>query len=271
MIKYTPFPINIIYSFNSQEQANYTANEFYAKGDKQMSEWMKATGRALREVTEDSAPIHSAARLQFEHTIKRELDRIARTEVGRLLFAGLNAAVPVWIMPDPDLFWAATTSRIMTVKEGGGIRIKINPDQFSGILDTTLVHELAHAVRRGHDRMYHFEFMRTEWPSVEEFIATQFENIYRSEQGNQKLLGQYLHVIGKYSSKGDIYRYFIEEPQMIQALKFCIDNEPMVKAITKLPAGRPEYNPFRDYLILERMALGKLQTPGSPAGKLIPI
>jgi hypothetical protein len=63
----------------------------------------------------------------------------------------------------------------------------------------------------------------------------------------------------------------IDTPLLIMALKYCLDQEAFVREISKLPLNTPQFNPFRDYPILERKALGKMQQSGMSAGKFMPL
>ena len=271
MIKFRNYPIHVVYSRHTQDDADNTAADFYNAGDKHMYEWMKSTGKVLMEIVEDSAPIYRQEALAYENAIKKQLDTIVATPVGKCLFDMLDPDTKIWILPDPNLAWSAQTWPIKTVKEGGGIRMHFNPEDWDEIVDDTLVHEFTHAIRFG---MKRFVPGRSpvpigDFPTLEEFMATQVSNLYRSSLGKTRLFGTYNYFPGKFSDKGTIYSEFIENPTYIMALRYCIDREPMVQRLSKFPIRHPEFNPFRDLPILERMALGKMQVPGYGAGKFM--
>ena len=272
MIQFLSYPIYIVYSRHTQESADGTAADFSVKGDRHMYEWMKTTGKFLMQIEEDSAPAYVKERTTYENTIRARLNQIHSTEIGRCIFHALNPTIKVWIHPNPNLFFQAVTYRPRTVKEGGGIRIQINPEDWVGTLDDTLVHELVHALRFSHNRIYPRQLSIGDYPTVEEFLATQISNTYRSLMGKTQLYGTYVEYTGKWASKGTIYSEFVESPLMIMALKYFLDKEPLASRVARLPLKRPDFNPFRDYSILERMALNKIGFKGSRgAGKFMPL
>ena len=270
-MQFRNYPIHIVYSRHSQDGADNTAAEFYISGDQHMYDWMKTTGKALMEIVEDSAPAYRQEALAYENAIKKQLDTIVATPAGKCLFDMLDPDTKIWILPDPNLAWSAQTWPIKTVKEGGGVRMHFNPEDWDEIIDDTLVHEFTHALRFGTKR---FAPGRTpvpigDFPTLEEFMATHVSNVYRSSLGKTRLFQTYNYIQGKFSDKGTIYSEFIQNPNFILALRYCIDREPLVQRISKFPIRHPEFNPFRDFAILERMALGKLQQTGYGAGQFM--
>jgi hypothetical protein len=184
----------------------------------------------------------------------------------------LNPDVPVYIMPDPNIRWVAWTSRILTAKQGGGIRIHINPEDFPGQDDDTLIHELTHALRRSTNRFHPVDgFSVGDFPTSEEFLATQVQNVFRSMKLRKGLYDVYNSTLGVFSDKGSIYKGFTEEPNFVGALEWCLKAEPLARHISRFPQNQPEFNPFRDFPILERMALGQGQMPGYGAGQFVPL
>jgi hypothetical protein len=280
MFQYLSYPIYVLYSVHNQEAADNIRAGFYASGDMHMYEWMNSyndpkapndagTGRALMEVTEDSAPAYQEEARRYEAAIRRLLDSIYSTTIGQYLFVMLDPNTKILIVPDPNLFWTATTSRILTTKQGGGIRIHINPEQFKDTADDTLIHELTHALRRSRNRFNPKQLPIGDFSTTEEFLATQVQNIYRSSKFRKGLYDVYNSKEGVWSDKGSIYRGFTEDPNYIIALRWCMDTEPLIRHASRFPIGNPEYNPFRDFSILERMALGKRQEAGYGAGNFV--
>jgi hypothetical protein len=161
--------------------------------------------------------------------------------------------------------------RVLTVKQGGGVRIHFNPKDFKDTADDTLIHELTHALRRSTGRFNPRQLPIGDFTTTEEFLATQIQNIYRSSLYKTGLYELYKSTEGKFSDKGSIYSGFINDPFFIIALKYCMDFEPLARHAAQLPAGHPAFNPFRDFPILERMALGKTQIQGYGAGQFVHI
>ena len=53
-----------------------------------------------------------------------------------------------------------------------------------------------------------------DFPTSEEFLATQVQNVYRSMKFRKGLYDVYNSTIGVYSDKGSIYQGFIDEPDL---------------------------------------------------------
>jgi len=229
-----------------------------------MHDWMLTTGMSKMEIVEDSAPAHRQEVVAYENIIRKQLDIIYNTEVGKCLLNLLNPQKKIWILPNPKLSSTAMTFPCKTVKEGGGIRIHFNPENWVGTEDDTLVHELTHALRFSYNRFYRKNILHDSYPDSEEFLATQISNVYRSSRGKSQLYGAYHYSEGYWSSKGSIYQAFVESPELIMALKFCLDYEELVSRIARLK--HLEFNPFNDYPVLERMALSKVG-----GGKFMPL
>ena len=272
MFQFKPYPIHVVYSRHWQEQIPNSAADFYVAGDNKMGDWMRKTGRSLMEIVEDSAPAYTAERLAWEQTMRSLLEKINKNIVGRMVLELLKPEIKVYILPDPDLFWAAVTHPMKTAKEGGGIRIHFNPEQWPGVADDTLAHELVHAMRQGNSRVIPYAERIKDWPNLDEFLATQVQNVYRSANGSKQLYDTYTYFQGKFASKGSIYSEFVhmEYAEPIRAIKNFMLHEPLAKKLAYLPVVHPEFNPFRDLPVFERMVLGRFQEPGSAAGTLVP-
>lgn len=269
MSQFRSYSIHVVYSVHSQNSADNTAAEFYNQGDMHMHHWMKTTGKALVQITPDSAPAHIHERMAYENGVKASLARICGTPIGLWVIESIDRGSKVWIHPNPNLFYTAVTHPAKTVKEGGGIRIHINLEGWGDTLDDTLLHELLHAARFSQDK-YDPRPVDDEFPSSEEFLATQVSNIHRSFLGQPRFYARYVDEHPT-ASKGTLYSTFVERPMLIMAIKFCLDHEPLAVRLARLPQHRPDFNPFRDYPVLERMALGKIQVGPHGAGKFMPL
>ena len=269
MIQFRTYPIYIVYSRNKQQSVFDVAYDYLREGDDKLYENIATKGMSRLEITDDD-PAYRGERIKFENTIKVYLDKLAGTEVGRCILDHLNRAEKVWILPDPFLKKVAQTKWSDTRNEGGGLRVRVNPEDWVGYLDDLLAHELTHAVRYTNNRISPKMLAQGgnfSGDSVEEFMATQVANLYRSSLGKKQLFASYVSdENGKpiLKDKGTIYSEFIQYPEIIMALKFCRDNEPLISRISKLPLKHPEFNPFRDVAVLERMAIGKIGIGGIP-------
>ena len=270
MIQYRTYPIYIVYSRHKQQSTFEVAYDYLQQGQDKTYENIAVKGMSRLEITDDE-PAYSGERIKFENTIKVYLDKLSDSEVGRCILSHINRAEKTWIIPDPFLKKVAQTKWSDTRKEGGGLRVRVNPEDWVGYLDDLLAHELTHAVRFTNNRISPKMLLKSglagnfSGDPVEEFMATQVTNIYRSSIGKKQLFASYSHdPNGKpiLQDKGTIYGDFIKYPELIMALKFCRDNEPLVARLAKLPLKHPEFNPFRDISVLERMAIGKLGVGG---------
>ncbi|HYJ90022.1 MAG TPA: hypothetical protein VEV84_01825 [Pyrinomonadaceae bacterium] len=276
MFQYLSFPIYVVYSMHWQEETGKMAQQFFAAGDRHMYDWFSdysqaktediGVGSALMEIVEDSAPAYFQEAKDYENAIKQSLDKIFSTTIGKWLFTMLNPDVKVFILPNPYLKGqTAMTSRVLTAKQGGGIRISFNPKPWGNMADDALIHELTHALRRGTNRYTLVAGLPIgDFPSSEEFFAVQISNIYRSSLRKTGLYEEYYSGTAS-SDMGSIYSDFADTPASIVVLKYFLDFEPLARHLALLPIGKPSYNPFRDFPILERKALGKGQSPGQRA------
>src|SRR5688572_10954384 len=153
MIKYRNYEIYILSSYQMQIGSDNTAFDFHVRGDRHMHEYMKyGTGSERMEILEDSAPAHRPAAILFENTVKAALDRISSTAVGRCVLEGLRIGQKVFIIPRPLKRHQAITEKVSEMG-GGGIRVKLNPEDWRENFDDTLLHELVDALRLSYDRL----------------------------------------------------------------------------------------------------------------------
>ena len=220
-----------------------------------------AISAAIRlELVEDLDSKYRAEIEAYETAVRRILTIIAHTSVGSKLLSMIRADAKIFIIPADWTQPLATTSS-MPQEEGGGIRIHFNPTVFRRVFisdrrapadeaEDTLFHELVHAMRMSNDRYGGRTLMDEAFGNTEEFIATQFENVFHAARRRSDVYGTYR---GGYLKRNEMYQYLIQDPQLIRALKFFLQTEPLAKAAVML--HQPEYNPFRDYKALEKRAL----------------
>lgn len=210
----------------------------------------------------------------YQNTIKSVLTTISRTSIGKRLLQMINPAQKVYIIPQ-DYDGPAKT-QTFTDEQGGGIRIMFSPKQFSSVyvgpqmvgnaVEDTLFHELVHAMRYSQDR--YFPRNLSSWDfnfNSEEFLAEQFANVYHSSRRESDFFSSYR---GSYLKKNEMYNYLEDDVELVRALKFYLDTEPLAKFAATLK--QPAYNPFRDHKELEEKSYlkffpqpeyGKFQTP----------
>ncbi|MGD9561884.1 MAG: hypothetical protein AB7F88_06665 [Pyrinomonadaceae bacterium] len=263
MIQFRNFPIYIVYSRNKQLSTFEVAYDYLQKGDDKSYEYVAVKGMSRLEITDDD-PIHKNEIRKYENTIKVYLDKVAASPVGRCILDHLNLAEKIYIIPDPYLKTTAKTEWSKTRNEGNGLRIRVNPEDWVGYLDDLLAHELTHAIRFSNNRISKEMLLQAghfAGDPLEEFLSTQVTNLYRSSIGKKQLYASYSYGPNRkpiLKDKGTIYGEFVQYPELIMAIKYCRDNEPLATRLSKTLPNQPEFNPFRDAKVLERMAINKL-------------
>ena len=198
---------------------------------------------------------------QYEATIYECLRKIESNPVGRVVLGLLNKQTTVWIIPKSD-----NDLKQCNCAQTGPLKYDIQKDgsyargagsgdtviQFRAELgDDTLFHELVHAYRysrrKFHPRIINVhDGRRSGSQSTEEFLAHQMENIYLS-QGHRPLTMDYAWA--RVSDKKTIYEFLLENTEMLQTLKFFMRHEYL--AMLAAHSFATDYNPFRDYAVLE--------------------
>lgn len=261
MFQFKPYPIYVLYSKHGQEHAFGNSKNFSLQGDDKMSNWMKTTGKYLREITEDTAPAHRHEVVAYENAVKKQLETIVSNNIGRLLFSLLNPNVKIWIVPiveeeSGECGCTAVTTPINDLKSGGGIRVLLNPSDLGANADDILFHELVHAYRASYKK-YETKSVTEEYPTLEEFFALQMQNVYLSARGKKHLYFSYYGGIfqhrNRWGLKGSIYAHFIERADFIMAFKHLLLHEYL--AMRTAHEKHSDFNPFRDFSTLERMSL----------------
>jgi hypothetical protein len=197
------------------------------------------------------------------------LSAIVHTSIGKALLDMIGTKQKVYIIPqDSD---GPATTRLSTDDQGGGIRIMFSPQYFGNVsiaptsagkrsngsaVETTLFHELVHAMRISTGR-YSARTL-TSWDfhhNSEEFIAETFANIYHSSRRESDFYSTYQ---GAFLKKKEMYAYLEGDIELVRALRFCFNSEPLSKIAAGL--SQPDYNPFRDILEIEEKSYVKYFT-----------
>ena len=264
MLQYGSYPIYVVYSRRTQEALYDVAIDYLNEGNKETYMHMTDTGISRLEIQEDADPVHTDEVVNFENTIKRQLDKIATSMVGKAILNSLYPAARIFIIPFAFNKDVAQTGWSRTVGEGNGMHIRINPDDWSGAdnLDDALVHELTHAVRFGWGRVSPKMLLNAGQLGripVEEFLGMQMANLYRASRGKLQYYAEYSYqwdknnkLVPVWGDKKSIYDDFVESGEVIMALKFCLQREPLAAQAASFMS--PAFNPFRDYPQLEKEA-----------------
>ena len=271
MFQFGTFPIYVVYSLNRQKTVEPLWDQYYRqekRAKESAFEGLKKldVDRVLRQLSvaaqrerqiyatwdwqlvEDLDSKYAREIRMYEQSIRSLLHNISATRVGAILLKSIQnnpTNQRIWIIPAN---WDTPTAKTLKYSEieGGGIRIHFNPTVFGRDAEATLVHEMVHAKRyawnefnsqKFDDKQVNEEFRS----SSEEFVATQVENIHVS---SRKLSTQFNSYYGPPRDKRAMYKFFSERPDLVIAIKYFVDKDPMIKEMSKLM--NPEYNPFRD-------------------------
>jgi len=278
MLQFEPYPIYIVHSLHRQKAVDPLWSSYYSQreaakkravGDFFSMHWSKVK-RDLEVADEKDRMIDAARQWQieediskyrkeiesFEKKIKSVLTNIMHTSIGKQLLEMLGSDQKIYIIPQESD--GPATTRLATDEEGGGIRIMFSPAYFSNVsvgpgsagprsvgsaVEDTLFHELVHAMRISKGR--YFVRNLSSWDfryNSEEFIAETLANVYHSSRGESDFYGSYL---GSFMRKMQMYAYLENDIELVRAIKFCLDTEPLAKFAATL--RQPEYNPFRDF------------------------
>jgi hypothetical protein len=283
MLRFQTFPIYVLYSLHRQRDISSLWNQYFQEKKNaqenavrqlvklnfgEMVRFLQIAqeknsliGAAMQwELVEDLDPKYRNEIREYEKTVERLLTIISHTSVGNYLLSMIKPDAKVFVIPaDWSQPTAVTWDR--AEDEGGGIRIYFNPSAFRRIFvsprrapadeaEDTLFHELVHAMRKSNDRYGGKILMNRDFGNTEEFIATQIANIFHAARRRSDIYDSY-H--GEFRRKNEMYKYLIEDAELVMALKFFMQTEPLAKAAAFL--HQPEYNPFRDFKQIERKSL----------------
>jgi hypothetical protein len=260
MIQFKPYPVFIVYSKHWYRINAEQRHAAFANGDDKLGWWLDSTGRDLQEIMSDNA---SAESLAYEKFILKALQSIDSTQVGTTLLTALRPDKPLYIIPGarercPGKGSACAWQYEYEVKAGGGYRLWYNSEDWTqDNFDDVLFHELCHVYRGEFGRRLRSPQVTGEFPDIEEFYAFQLQNLLRSSRKKNSLQYTYLSRDRTHpsymSNKSSIYQHIVDSPEHIMALKHLLNTDTLARLVSNWQS--PEYNPFRDYKILERLSL----------------
>jgi hypothetical protein len=253
MIQIEDYPVFVNYSNpRDEERLEY---EFASEGADDMVTWLRTNGRRLMEARPGGITPQS---IKWERFVADQLDTVCSTGIGKCVFDGLNAEVPIYVVPfhtDDRAMCGCGGAGTLGIFEdkhgGGGIRIFFNPGdpEMRGYYgaDDVLFHELIHAYRKGNNQGKRHEKSDQidGYNSAEEFLAIHLQNVYLDCRGKRHYY--FSHWEPTKRSKGDIYQEFVDRGEPLLALKYFVDNEPVASTVSKWPYPHPNFNPWRDY------------------------
>ena len=277
MLQFQSYPIYIVYSLHRQKAVKQQWNGYFRAKDAALDRALahlagQEYGKVKRDMEvagENDRKIDAVIQWQviddlegkykreieaYQKAISKVLTTISRTSIGKQLLSMIGGQ-KVYIIPQESDGPARTG--LYSDEQGGGIRISFSPEYFSRVyigpssvgsaVEDTLFHELVHAMRYSNNRYFPRNLSSPDFNhNSEEFIAEQLANVYHSSRGTSDFLSKYN---GGYARKKQMYEYLEESSELVYAIRFYLQSEPLAKFAAMLQ--QPAYNPFRDYKELE--------------------
>jgi len=260
MRKFAGYPIVVNYNLHTQELNEDEEERLHKAG-----RYEEERQLVIKSVTTSDADLGNNRFRQemdkYEATICQCLRKIEGNPVGRMLLGLINKQTTVWIIPKMERPDFAITGPLKYEIQGDGSYargegrgdtvIEIAPE----MSDDVLFHELVHAYRYSYNKFHPLSiFLQTVSPGPqqtqnqrsEEFLAHHMQNIYLS-QANRTMALDY-----KWSSdatKKEIYDFLLDNFFALEALKYFLRHEYL--AMLAAHSLSTDYNPFRDYKMLE--------------------
>jgi hypothetical protein len=261
MRQFQRYPIYVNHPGRWEEIRQRQLEEFKAKRDRRMVNWLRYTGKRLFEITQYTP--QSLESQTYENAVLQQLSLIATTTIGRLLLSCLDQHNRYYIVPLDLLDKSECACAAYTFpgkpNEGGGIRIYYNPSDFNSSerkwksADDILFHELVHAYRNGRFGYDVVNQARTmnENKDAEEFFALHMQNVYLGCRGAQRYYRTYNRL--ESVSKDTCYSYFAGDAEVLMAFRYFVEQDPLAGTVAKWMTPATSFNPFRDQNVLERM------------------
>lgn len=258
MRQFAPYPIYINYADHWEDVRQGQIQEFRAKSDTKMVNWLQGTGKQLYEIMEEQRQTKAAK--DYEDQVFDLLQsRIALTTMGKVLLGSLNRNLRYWILPldaeNKRLCQCSAATYPGAPKEGGGIRVYFNPKDWTGEWETpddVLFHELVHAYRMG--RIGYEALNKTpmsDYDDGEEFLALQLQNMYLADRHSQRFYLAYKRPWLN-GSKDEAYQHYANNSEVPAAFRYFRDNEPLATAVSHWKAPVNGFNPWRDQPMIEQ-------------------
>jgi len=260
MRKFGVYPIVLNYNVHTQLRSNHKEDDLYRTGRREEEKQLYIKTSTTSDATLEKA-LYQQEIDEYEMTVSRCLQKIEGNPVGRMVLGLLNKQTTVWINPETDDMKKCSCAQtnplnyeIQTGTVARGVGFGDTVIQFQPELgDDTLFHELVHAYRYSYKK---FSPMCIEinnpspngshCGSSEEFLAHQMENIYMS-QANRPLTLDYYDASA--ARKDEIYDFLQNHVDRLEALKYFLRHEYL--AMLAAHSLSADYNPFRDYAMLE--------------------
>jgi hypothetical protein len=202
---------------------------------------------------------------QYEDEIGRLLTLICSTRIGKFVLDSLNPGKKYWVVPfELSPFQNAQAATWLASRdEGGGVRVYFTPannrgDVASGDLrfsdDDVLFHEFVHAYRFGQDgweKRVDKSMNKDEYTDAEEFVALQLQNVYLSQRRSNRFYLNYRSQ--RRASKSWAYQAIANDPEVLRALRFWVQRDPLVAGVASWGVLAAPFNAFRDGPSLERI------------------
>lgn len=206
----------------------------------------------------------------YESTVRKTMDRILETEIGKCLFKSMYNKVAIWVRPwldDGSGYCNAQTGAATNMSVG----VQYSPETWDmnhcggwtgNSPEEVLFHELVHASRYsnyGVDDLQNdpLELMK----NGEEFLAVMVTNSFIAERKGTKFNRDYMTSTD--GTKDEVYGFLSSKKAYVEMINtLLLEEDPLIKLIDKLPMS---FNVFRDF---HQLKDAFEQTPAGHLNKL---
>ena len=274
MRKFRGFPIVVNYNLHTRLRSQQKEDDFHRAGRYEEERQLDIKVNTSSDSTIENN-LYKQELNAYEQTVCNCLRKIEGNPVGRIVLGLINKKTTVWIVPKSDAElkqnYSAMTGPLKydIQKDGSYARGAGSGDTVilfhPKLGDDTLFHELVHAYRYSYKKFNPMYIDLRSGPSAqqqstEEFLAHQMEDIYMSQANRPVTLDYKWQSV---STKEEIYDFLVDNVDALEALKYFLRHEylAMLAAHTLTTA---DYNPFRDYGVLEARFLKDMSLPTLP-------
>lgn len=271
MIKFAPY--RIVINGNDQDDIDY--EKWYNSEPRDQAkkphdlDGMELQPRQLHGFPPQDV-ISKLKDLMYETAVVQRLSQIKKYRTGQLvLAASLKLKADLYILPpgfrdnvrfmsenDPMLFDICRASGAKGIPENKYIknsRVLFMPFLTGScdknfqehINDSTLLHELVHAVRPHNFDKLKSQSTNDKWTDLEEFFAVMVQNIYMSERGDKKVRGGHKSDASPLPSTRVASSEFMADKTNYARIKEALKRETLAQQLAKL--DDIPFNPFAEF------------------------
>jgi hypothetical protein len=275
MRKFGVYPIAVNYNLHTRLRYQHKEDDFHRAGRYEEERQLDIKVNTSSDSTIENN-LYKQELNAYEQTVCNCLRKIEGNPVGRMVLGLINKKTTVWIVPKSDEELKQCTCALT-----GPLKYEIQTDgsyaRGVGFGDTviffhpklgddTLFHELVHAYRYSYKKFHPMCIILPDRSpqgshcgSTEEVLAHQMENIYMSRANRPLTLDYYAPAV---VPKDEIYDFLAGDAERLMTLKHFLRHEYL--AMLAAHSFATDYNPFRDYGVLEAKHLKGTSLPALP-------